>query len=169
MSSEPQKISVAIADINNHQRQTYENLLHDESGITLLRDVVSGSGFGGDHGSVNRRLKPRTNTSVSENEVARIKRLNPLVLLVHMNDFSDEDQELLISLRRECADALIVLLADGSVHENRLLQSLEFGTRGYLINGTAQSHLSKAVKIVGRGDIWVPRKMVANAMSRMLN
>ena len=169
MSSEAQQITVAIADIGGHQRLAYENLLQDERGITLLRDVASGSEFGGDHGLVNRRLKQRTNTSVNANEVARIKRLNPLVLLVNVNDFSDEDQELLISLRRECTDALILLLADSSVQENHLLESLELGTRGYLKNGTAQSHLSKAVQVVGRGDIWVPRKMLTNAMGRMLN
>jgi len=169
MSSETQQVTVAVADIDVHKRLSYENMLQDVSEITVLRDAESSSDVGEAPGFVCRRLKSRTDISVSENVVARIKRLKPLVVLVNMNLFTDEDQALLISLRRECADALIVLLADDSVHENWLLQSLEFGTRGYLINGAAQSYLSKAVQVVGRGDTWVPRKMLGNIMGRMLN
>jgi len=169
MSSEEQQVTVAVADIDVQNRLFYENMLQDVSEITLLRDAVPSGEVVGDYGLKCRRLKPRTDISVHENVVARIKRLKPLVVLVNMNLFSDEDQALLISLRRECADALIILLVDDFVHETRLLQSLELGTRGYLKNGTAHFHLSKAVQVVGRGDTWVPRSMLGNIMGRMLN
>jgi len=170
MSFEAQQITVAVADVDANNCLFYENMLQDVSEITLLRDAVSSGEVGGDYRLKKcRRLKPRTDISVHENVVARIKRLKPLVVLVNMNLFSDEDQALLISLRRECADALIVLLVDDFVHETRLLQSLELGTRGYLKNGTAQFHLSKALQVVGRGDTWVPRSMLGNIMGRMLN
>lgn len=169
MSSGTQQLTVAFADTDHHQRTVYENLLLDQRDITLLRNVSSGNAVVGDYGFLDRRQKPRTNISVSENEVARIKRLRPLVLLVNMNLFSDDDQALLLSLHRECADALIILLADDFVHENRLLQALEIGVRGYLKNVATPSHLSKAIKVVGRGETWVPRKMLGDIMSCMLN
>lgn len=173
-----QPITVAIADTDRDRRAGYERLLQGESGITLLTNVASGdevgeerllSGRPNDHVFENRRLKPRTNVAENEDEVARIKRLKPLVLLVNLNLCTDEDYALLLSLRRECPDTLMVFLADDSVHESKILKVLEIGARGYLKYETVQFHLSGAIQAVGRGEAWVPRKMLGNIMDHMLN
>jgi len=164
-----QPVTVAIADVDRDRRAGYERFLQDELCITLLTNVASSNEVGNDHAFVNRRLKPRTNVTPSEDEVARIKRLKPLVLLVNMNLCTDADYVLLLSLRRECPEARMVLLADDSVHENKIIQALEIGARGYLKYETVQLHLSMAIQAVGRGEAWVPRKMLGNIMDHMLN
>ena len=164
-----QTVTVAIADTDRERRAGYERFLQDEHGITLLRNVTSSNkvSHGNDH--LNRRLKPRTNISASEEEVARIKRLNPHVLLVNLNLCADEDYALLLSLRSECPGALMILLADDSVHENKIIQALEIGARSYLKYETVQHHLSRAIQAVGHGEAWLPRKMMGDIMDHILN
>jgi DNA-binding NarL/FixJ family response regulator len=164
-----QTVTVAIADVDRDRRAGYERLLHGESGITLLSSVGPDSDDGNDHAFVNRRLKQRTDVSACENEVARIKRLKPIVMLVNLDMCADEDHALLLSLRSECPESRIVLLAHDSVHESKIIQALEIGARGYLKNESVELHLSWAVQVVGRGESWVPRKMLGSILDRVLN
>jgi DNA-binding NarL/FixJ family response regulator len=169
MNTHKQLVTVAIADTDHDRRARYERFLQGELDIRLLTNATSGIEARNDHEFVNRRLKPRTNVAASDDEVARIKRLKPLVLLVNLNLFNDEDYTLLLSLRRECPEALIILLADDSVQENKIIQALEIGARSYLKYETVQLHLSKAIRAVGRGEAWVPRKMLGEILDRVLN
>lgn len=170
MSFDIQPVPVAIADADRTRRTEFERFLQSDNGIKLLSNGETGSGNGvGAHEFTDRRLKSRTDISAEEDEVARIKRLNPLVLLVNLNLCGDEDYSLLLSLRRECPDALMVLLTDDSIREDQLMKIMEIGARGYLKNETVQLHLSKAIQAVGRGEAWVPRKMLGGIMDHMLN
>jgi DNA-binding NarL/FixJ family response regulator len=169
MSFDMQPVPVAIADADRTRRAEFERFLQSDNGIKLLTNVAAGNGAGRDHTFTDRRLKSRTDVSAEEDEVARIKRLNPLVLLVNLNMCGDEDYALLLSLRRECPDALMVLLTDDSIREDQLMKIMEIGARGYLKNETVQLHLSRAIKAVGRGEAWVPRKMLGGIMDHMLN
>lgn len=164
-----QPITVAIADSDHDRRVGYERFLQGELGIALLTNAAPGNETGNAHAFNNRRIKPRTNVTVSENEVARIKRLKPLVLLVNLNLCTDEDYVLLLSLRSECPDALMILLADDSIREDQLMKILEIGAQGYLKYETVQTHLTRAIQVVGRGEAWVPRKMLGHIMDHMLN
>ena len=178
MNIQMQPVTVAIADTDHDRRAGYERLLQGESGIRLFTNGASDNeasderlSFGHlkDRALVDRRLKPRTKVTENEDEVARIKRLKPLVLLVNLNLCTDDDYALLLSLRHECPEALMVFLADNSVHEDKILKVLEIGARGYLKYETVQLHLSGAIKAVGRGEAWVPRKMLGNIMDHMLS
>ncbi|MFZ2160732.1 MAG: DNA-binding response regulator [Sideroxyarcus sp.] len=162
-------VTVAIADVDRDRRAGYERLLHGEDGITLLSNVGSSNGDRNDHAFVNRRGKQRTDILAYENEVARIKRLKPLVMLVNLDLSDDEGHALLLALRCECPGTHIVLLTDEFVQDSKIIQALEIGARGYLSNETAGLHLSRAVRVVGRGEAWVPRKMLGNIMDRVLN
>jgi DNA-binding NarL/FixJ family response regulator len=164
-----QPITVAIADADLDRRAVYERLMQGEDGITLLTNATSSNEVSNDHVLVDRRLIARTNVTASENEVARIKRLKPLVLLVNLNLCTEEDYAFLLSLRHECPEALMVLLADDSIHESQIIQALEIGARGYLKYEAVQFHLSMAIRVVSRGEAWVPRKMLGNIMDHMLN
>jgi DNA-binding NarL/FixJ family response regulator len=164
-----QTVTVAVADIDRARRAGFERLLHGEDGITLLSNTGPATGVRNDHAFANRRLVQRTNISECENEVARIKRLKPVVMLVNLDSFSDENHALLLSLRSVSPESKIVLLADDEVHESKIIQALAIGARGYLRNGTVSTHLSKAVQVVGRGEAWVPRKMMGRIADRLLN
>ena len=160
-----QPVTVAVADATRTRRDGYESLLLGEANIKLLTNTNE---VRNDYPSVNRRLKPRTHLTASEDEVARIKRLNPHVLLVDLNLCTDEDYALQLSLRRECPRAKIVVLTDDSIHESKIIQALKIGARGYLKYETVRPQLSMAIRAVGRDEAWVPRKMLGNIMNHIL-
>jgi DNA-binding NarL/FixJ family response regulator len=164
-----QQISVAVADTDSERRAGYERFLQSQPGLKLLANVASSHEASNGRAFVSRRLNPRTDVTANENEVARIKRLKPLVLLVNMNLCGDEDIALLLSLRHECPGVLMILLADDSVNENQMIGALEIGARGYLKSETVQHHLTRAIQVIGRGEVWVPRKVLGNIMDRMLH
>lgn len=169
MRSNIEPVTVAIADTDRDRRLGLEHYLQGEIGITLLSNSESSNKDSDDHAFVERRLKPRTDITADENEVARIKRLKPLVLLVNLNLCTDEDYAFLLSLRRECPEALVVLLADDSIHESQIINALKIGARGYLKYESIQHHLSMAIRVVSRGEAWVPRKMLGDIMDHILN
>lgn len=169
MNFQEQPVSVAIADTNRNRRTQYERFLQSEMGIKLLTNAASNINTDDGRMVADRRLSPRSDVSASEDEVARIKRLNPFVLLVNLNLCTDDDYALLLSLRSECPEALMVLLADDTVREDQMLRIMEIGARGYLKYEAVQLHLSKAIRVVGRGEAWVPRKMMGDMMDRLLN
>jgi len=161
-----QPITVAIADDDGGRRARFERSLQSEQGIHVLADVATSEG--GMAG--NRRLSPRANISAIENVVARIRRLKPRVLLADMKQCTDEDCAMLVSLRRECPDTLVVLLADESPQqEERVMQALAKGARGYLNLEEDTPHISKAVHMVDRGEAWVPRQMLGKVMDQVLH
>lgn len=157
-----QTVTVAIADADGVRRAKFEQLLQGEAGIRLLA-FEEGAAYASLRSG---RCSPATGY---EDEVDRIKRLNPEVTLVKMDKDADEDQALFLSLRIECPDAQIVLLADDALQESRIIQALEIGARGCLTFGTAERHLTKAVRAVGRGEAWVPPGMLGRILDRILN
>ena len=169
MSIGMQPITVAIADPDRNRRTDCERYLINEPGIRLLENESSGIGKIRAHPVVERRLMPRDNIDASENEVARIKRLNPQVMLVNIDSFADEECALLLALRHACQKSLMVLMADESVRDNQIILALELGVKGYLRNDNVQSQIANAVRNVGRGEAWVPRKLLGNLMDYMLN
>jgi len=145
MENNIQTYSVAIADSNHNQRLQYERLIKGEIDIILLTDVAP-----------------------YENETVRIKLLNPQILVVNLNQCNDEDYAFLLSLRRECPDANMILLADNSIQDSQILQFLQIGARGYLKYEDVQLNLASAIRAVGRGEAWVPRKILGNITDHML-
>ena len=163
-----QPYTVAIADLDRNRRNGFERFLQNEPGIALLENILSNTETVYTPSFVDRRLKSRANIIASENEVARVKRLNPRVILVNLDSFADEECALLLSLRRECPMCLMILLAENSVPDNQIIHALELGARGYLKYDTVQGQLANAVRNVGRGEAWVPRKLLGNIMDYLL-
>jgi len=161
-----QPITVAIADDDGGRRARFEHSLQAEQGIHVLADVVTSP----DEMTANRRLGTRTNMSAIDNLVARIRRLKPRVLLADMKQCTDADCAMLVSLRRECPETLVVLLADETEpQEERVMQALAKGARGYLNLEADPLHISKAVHMVDRGEAWVPRQMLGKVMDQVLH
>lgn len=160
-----QPITVAIADTNRERQASLERSLQGEEGISVLADIASGAS----EMSSNRRLESRSKISTIENAVARIRRLSPRILLANLNQSLAADCSLLVSLRRECPETLVVLLADEPVREEQLMQVMINGARGYLDQKATSPSLSKAIHMVHRGEAWVPRKMLGKIMDELLN
>jgi DNA-binding NarL/FixJ family response regulator len=169
MNLHKQSITVAIADTDHNRRAGYERFLKSERGISLLSDDTSNNESANNRSFVDRRSKPRMNITPSEDEIARIKRLKPLVLLVDMNQCTDDDYALLLSIRYECPEAKVVLLVDDSIPEDQLFEALKIGARGFLKYEKVQMQLSNAIQAVGNGEVWVTRKMFGSLMNHLLN
>ena len=161
-----QPVTVAIADADSDRRARYEHSLRDELGVVLLTNVTSSN----DAMFASRRAKSRAHIPVTENEVARAKRLKPQVLLIDSNLCSGGKFPMLVSLRRECPETFAVLLIDDdcSVSEDMIIQAMDAGARGYLSHEAAQRNLSRVAQVVERGEIWVSRKMLGKIMDRVL-
>jgi DNA-binding NarL/FixJ family response regulator len=161
-----QPITVAIVDENGGRRTKFEHSLQGEQGIKVLTNVTTSEG----NMTKNRRLKPRTNITAIEDVVARIRRLNPRILLANLKQCTDADCAMLVSLRRECPETLVVLLADESAQqEDLVMQALARGARGYLSPEVDSFYLSKAVNVISRGEAWVPRKMLSKIIDQELH
>jgi DNA-binding NarL/FixJ family response regulator len=159
-------ITVAIADEDNERLEKFEHSLKGEQGIRVLTNEKTREG----EMTVDRRLNSRTNVSAIDNVVARIRRLNPRILLANMKQCTDADCAMLVSLRRECPETLVVLLADDNVpQEDKVMQALASGARGYLNMEKDSMHLSKAMQVIDRGEAWVPRKMLGNIMNQVFH
>lgn len=164
-----QPVTVAIADADRSRRAGYERFLQHELGVVLITNETSNNEVRNDHALINRRLKSRADISEQEDEVARVKRLKPNILLVNLNLCTDDDHALLLSLRHECPETRIILLVNDSVDENQFIPALEIGARGYLKYEAVQHYLSRAIQVVERGEAWVPRKMLGDIMKNVLH
>ena len=169
-----QRITVAIAEENGERCAKFEHSLQGEQGIKVLTNVTSNVG----EMTVDRRLNPRTNMSTIDNVVARIRRLNPRILLANMKLCTEADCAMLVTLRRECPETLVVLLGDEQAPpEDQVMQALASGARGYLnietdslhLSKSDSLHLSKALYVIDRGEAWLPRKMLGNIMNQVLH
>ena len=160
-----QAITVAIADEDVERRTRFERVLLGAQGIRVLTNTPGEGRI-----TQERRRNPRTDISTAADVVARSRRLNPRILLANLQQCTDEGCAMLSSLRRECPETLVVLLADESPdQEERIIQALATGARGYLDPEVDALHISRAVRVIDRGEAWVPRKMLGNIMDRVLH
>ena len=158
-----QPVSVAIADVDHDRRTRYEYALRGKPDVELLANIASSV----DVAFTTRRAKLRTNITVVEDELARVKRLMPRVLLMDIKLCPKENCIMLELLRRECPATLIVLVGDESGNEELIMDALEAGARGYLSHETAHQQFPKVASVVSRGEAWVPRKILGKIMDRV--
>ena len=161
-----QPITVAIADEDAGRRARFERSLQGEQGIRVLTNVkTSEVGI-----TRNRRRTPRANTTAIDDMIARTRRLNPRILLANLKQCTEADGAMLVSLRHECPETLVVLLADESdQQEEQIMQALARGARGYLNFKADPILVSKALHVIDRGEAWVPRKMLGKIMDQVLH
>ncbi len=58
----------------------------------------------------------------------------------------------------------VVLIIDNDYDEYALISSLRSGVRGYLLKETDSKHITKAIKSVYDGELWVERKMMVKVL-----
>lgn len=66
-------------------------------------------------------------------------------------------------LKKNKNTKVILILADG-YDEAMLLSAIRYGVRGYLSQSTDSNQLTKAIKSVSDGELWVERKMIAKVL-----
>ena len=158
-------ITVAIADVNLEKREALEQFLqNDRQTLNVLSDRISNE----KERSYDRRLKSRDNITFIEDNIARVNRLRPRVLLVNTQFFSNTVYDFLAALRQRCPDTKVIILTNNSIEENKILEGLASGARGFLNYGADLVSFSKAVCTVDRGEAWVPRKMLGRIMEKIL-
>jgi DNA-binding NarL/FixJ family response regulator len=158
-------VTVAIADTDSGRRNKLEQILQGKQGIEVLANVLSnGSGIAYDDG-------PRPHAGIAEVEdvVARIGRLRPRILFIHLDPANDANFALLEALHRQYPETFVVLLTDKSIHEEQIIQALANGARGCLSHEADPFYVLKAVRVVDRGEIWVTRKMLGKIMDKVLH
>lgn len=164
-----QTITVAVVEASQEKRVQLEKFLQqdkDINAIEVLTDEISTKG------DVERRLKPRSDLTFLDDIVARIERMKPRVLLVstQVQQLSGEFCNLLLTLRSQCPETLVVLLIDEKATEkDLLLDALASGARGFLDNNKVNTpSFSKMVKAVDKGEAWVSRKLHGEMMNKIL-
>jgi DNA-binding NarL/FixJ family response regulator len=139
-----QPITVAIEHQDRAVRAACERLLRNEPGIIVVEttheDFVA---------------------AVATRKIRIV--LSSLALMC-----ADEGCPLLVTLRRECPATRVVLLADHSDQEERLVRAIARGARGYLEHDAVERYLADAMHGVDRGESWVPRKILGKIMERGL-
>jgi DNA-binding NarL/FixJ family response regulator len=138
-----QPITVAIADWDRAESAACERLLRYEQGICVVVPTTS------------------------EDIIATAIRVKPRIALCSYSLAVPSGCSLLITLRRICPETLVVLLTDGTIHEDRLMLALASGAVGFLTRETLRFQLLRAVHGVDRGEAWVSRKMLGSMFDRV--
>ena len=137
-----ESITVAIADPDCSEIVACRSMLQHDRDITVVRQTSSGKGL-----------------------VSMMLRIKPRILLLSVALCTDAKCSMLQTLRRECPETRVLLLAHHSVQEAMLANALAIGARGYLEQDDIQRLLANTVHGVDRGEAWVPRKMLGKIMS----
>jgi len=164
-----QTITVAVVEASQEKRVQLEQSLQQDKDINtieVLTDEISSKG------DVERRLKPRSEMTLLDDIVARIERMKPRILLLstQIQQLSGEFCNLLLILRSQCPETLVVLLIDEkATEEYLLLDALASGARGFLDNNKVNTpSFSKMIKAVDKGEAWVSRKLHGEIMNKIL-
>ena len=137
-------IAVVITGRAKADRDACRSLLEPEKDIGVVAEARSGL----DAVSATERLKPR-------------------VLLLDLALFNGNGTSLLRVIRRRSPQTQVLLLTHRA-SESRTIEALSHGARGYLEKRTLPAYLPRAVRAVDAGEAWVPRKMVAKIMDRLV-
>ncbi|PXW83470.1 hypothetical protein C8R34_12832 [Nitrosomonas sp. Nm84] len=160
-----QPITMAVVEIGQDQQVPVGELLrHKETAVELLTDTRSDRAY-----TVERRQMPRDGITPVENAIARIKRLNPHILLVNANKLLDEYCDLLLALQYQCPNTQAILVVNEPIEEDYLLKALTCGARGVITNNLDSLDFSKVAMAVHRGEAWLSRKMTGKIMHQIVS
>jgi DNA-binding NarL/FixJ family response regulator len=70
----------------------------------------------------------------------------------------------ILQLLKKNKNAKVVLIVDNDYNENTLISAIRSGVRGYILKNTESKHLTKAIKSVNDGELWVERKMMLKVL-----
>lgn len=94
-----------------------------------------------------------------------LRKAQPEVLLLHANG-SESDFES-VSRLRDLTPEIKVLLFMDAADEEMEFQAVRAGSRGCVSNASDLDTLLKAIGVIGRGEIWVSRRVASRLISKM--
>ncbi len=159
-----QAITVAVVEIDQEQQISVDKLVQQNNKqIKLLIDNESSY-----NSQLERRQESRHEMTVIDNALARIKRLSPRVLLVNANNSIEEYCDFLLALQYLCPDTHAIMVINETVRDDYLFRTLASGARGFILSDLNSLDLSKVVKAVDQGEIWISRKMQGKIMEQIV-
>ncbi len=138
-------IGVVIAGRARADRAAWRSVLEPEKDIRVVAEARSGL-----------------------DAVLAAERLKPGILLLDLALFGGGGTSLLRVIRQKSPRTQVLLLTHRAP-EARTLEALCHGARGYLEKRTLRTYLARAIRAVDAGEAWVPRKMVAKIMDRLVH
>lgn len=156
-----QTVTVAIADTNAGRSAKLEQLLKHGQGIEVMANVVTNVRGLSRSGFCTLELAD------IEDIVIEVARLRPRILFFNLDSPGSASLAVIEALGRECPDTLVVVLMDGLIDEEAILDALARGARGYLSHEADPRYFLKAVRVVDQGEIWVPRRMLGRIMDKV--
>jgi DNA-binding NarL/FixJ family response regulator len=137
-------ITVLLAHRDKSIRSAYLRLLGPEKGIRVVAEARSG---------------PEV--------IGATTRLHPQILLLDLNLSQGSGIALFRVLRQKSPRTKVIVLVHGA-SEARILKALSYGALGYLEDKLVTTLAVKAVRLVGAGGVWVPRKMIPRIVRHLI-
>jgi len=98
-------------------------------------------------------------------DVEVLRKAQPEVLLLHANG-GDSDFDIVSRLRNDAPEIKILLFLDAADEEMEF-QAIRAGSCGCISNASDLDTLLKAVSAVGKGEIWVSRRVASRLISKL--
>ncbi len=70
----------------------------------------------------------------------------------------------LLDLLKKNKDTKVILIVADNYDEDMLLSAIRHGVRGYISQNIDSNQLTKAIKVVSNGELWVERKVIAKVL-----
>jgi DNA-binding NarL/FixJ family response regulator len=138
-------ITVLVASPERATRRSCVELLAEQRGVRVVGEARTGL-----------------------QTLAMVGMLKPRVLLLDQSLSRDNGRSLMPAIRQRHAGTRVILLT-GADADPQTLDALSLGARGCLSWDACETFLLAAVKAVDAGEAWVPRKMVAQLMDRLVD
>lgn len=97
-----------------------------------------------------------------------IETSRPAIVFVGFELLKDDAFRYIEYLYRIIPDTPIILTA-GQLEDDRILDCLAAGARGYLEINEAEKFIDKLISVVLNGEAWVSRRLVAKLLRRLQN
>ena len=98
-------------------------------------------------------------------DVEVLRKAQPEVLLLHANG-GDSDFDIVSRLRNDAPEIKILLFLDAADEEMEF-QAIRAGSCGCVSNASDLDTLLKAIGVVGRGEIWVSRRVASRLITKL--
>jgi len=131
------EIRIVIADDHRLFREGICLILRQEKGIQIIGEAANGL---------------QTINVVND--------LKPDVVLLHITMTKMDGIQVILPIREKSPKTKALMLA-AAMDEAMIFNSLKAGAKGYLSKDSSVSDLSKAIKTVHRGELWIERKLMS--------
>jgi DNA-binding NarL/FixJ family response regulator len=131
------QIRVVIADNHRLFREGLCLILQGEESIQIIGEAVNGL-----------------------QTINVVKDLKPDVVLLDIRMPETDGIQVIPSIRYKSPKTKALMLT-ATMDEDRIFKSLKLGAKGYLSMDSSASDLTKAIKAVQRGELWVERKLMS--------